>query len=149
MKFSKYPKHSDALNNLTEQELDRLLSEVDDLAGDAPGLTVSPDFLPRIVELARTETLSVHSSRTFLGWFSDFSLAMRLAVASAILLASFGGIRAGQAVTEVIARRAKQPQTEYADPLGLAISEQAIVQLIHNDGLTIQGQQNRSSGEQR
>lgn len=148
MNFSKYPKHSDAESNFTDQELDRFLLEVDDFAGDAPGVTVSPDFLPRVVELARLENLSPRKSWSILRWYSDFSLPMRLAMASAVLLACLGGIRAGQAVTDVIARRAKQP-LEYVDPLGLAVPEQAIVQLVHNDGLAIHGQPNKPSGEQQ
>lgn len=148
MNFSKYPKHSDAESNFTDLELDRFLLEVDDYAGDAPGVVVSPGFLPRVVELARLEKLSPRKSWSILRWYSDFSLPMRLAMASAVLLACFGGIRAGQAVTDVIARQAKQP-LEYVDPLGLAVPEQAIVQLVHNDGLAIHGQPNKPSGEQQ
>lgn len=148
MNFSKYPKHSDGESKLTDQEFDRFLLEVDDFTGDAPGVVVPPDFLPRVVELARLESLSAGKPWSVLTWYYDLSLTMRLTMASAVLLACLGGVRAGQAVTDVIARRAKQP-VEFADPLGLAVPEQAIVQLVHNDGLAIQGQLNKSSGEQQ
>ncbi len=149
MKFSKYPKHSDSSAGFTEQEFDRFLNEVDDFAGEAPGLTVSPDFLPRVVEMARMESMTVRPSWSLRHWFSDLSLTMRLAATAAVLLACIGGIRAGQALTDVIAQRSRQPAIEHVDPLGLAIPERAIVQLMHNDGLTIHGQTNKSKGERQ
>jgi len=149
MKFSKNTKQTDSMAGFSEQEFDQFLREVDDLAGDAPGLRVSPDFLHRVVELAGMETKQVAATWYVRRWFSEFSLTMKLAVASAVLLACLGGIRAGQTVTEIIAGQAKHQTVEFVDPLGLAAPEQAIVQLMQNDGLTIHSQSRKTAGEQQ
>lgn len=139
-------------NKNSEQNFERFLREVDDFYGEAAGLNIPSDFVARVVERAQTEASSavaVKSSWSLRVWFYEFNLAVRLATAFALLLAAFGGVRAGQAMTEIIARRTAPPAIEMADPLGLAVSEQSIVQLIHNDGLSSHNQPNRNAGEQQ
>lgn len=134
----------------SEQDFDRFLREVDDFYGEAAGLEVPSDFAARVAGMAQAEMSSGNMAPkpvwSFQAWFNDFSLTVRVGLAFSILLATFGGIRAGQAATEIIARRNSQPAIEMADPLGLAMSEQSIVQLIQRDEL---GNQDRNSGEQR
>lgn len=141
------------LSKFSEQEFDSFLRDIDDLYGEASGLAVPPNFMPRIVELAMTEQKSVmrknRQSWSIRGWFFDFSYAARFALASALLLAGFGGFRAGQVLTGLIASRNNQRQVEFADPLWLAIPEQAIVQLIRHDGLTAGNQPNKTFGGAR
>ena len=143
-------------NKFSEAEFDRFLREADDFYANAPGLKVPTDFVARVVDLAQSELVSAAASPksvwSFQGWFGQFSLSVRLATASAVLLAAFGGIRAGRAATEIIARRTAPPvveTVEMADPLGLAAPEQTIVQLVHHDELADQQRQHRNPSEQR
>lgn len=136
-------------NKNSEADFDRFLREADDFYGEAPGLTVPPDFAARVIGLAHAEIISAESPKSvwsFQNWFSDFNLSVRVATAVAVLLAAFGGILAGQAATEIITRRTAPPAVEMADPLGLAAPEQSIVQLIHQDDLS---NHNKNMGEQR
>jgi len=156
MNFSKIPRHQNKEQGAAEHEFDAYLREIDDYlpnqTGHVPGLTVSPDFVPRVMERARAEMRTTAQAAAagwvVQRWFAGFSLATRMAIASAVLLASFCGFRAGQVVTDVIARRTRPQPIEMADPLGLAAPEQAIVQLIRNDELTTHSQPNRTRGEQ-
>lgn len=141
------------LSELSDQEFDQFLCDVDDLYGEAPGLAVPPNFMSRVVELAQAEQASAtkkdRQGWSIRGWFFDFSYVGRVALASALLLAGFGGFRAGQVLTGIIARQNNHQQVEVADPLGLALPEQAIVQLVRHDGLTAAAQSNKTSGESR
>ncbi|MBL8190537.1 MAG: hypothetical protein JNK38_21140 [Acidobacteria bacterium] len=140
-------------NNCSEQEFDRFLREVDDLYGDAPGMQVPPDFVARVVGLAQAERMvtlpTSKSTWSFREWFLEFSLAVRLATAFALVIAAVGGVRVGQAVTEIIARRNAPAAVELADPLGLTASEQSIVLLLEHDPLGNQDRANRNSGERQ
>jgi hypothetical protein len=140
-------------NKFSEQEFDQFLREADDWYGEAASLNVPTDFVARVVDRAQAEMASTIVTAkpewSLQNWFYEFSLAVRLATAFALLVAAFGGVRAGLTVTELIARRNAPPVVELADPLGLAAPEQSIVQLIHNDELSSQKQTNRNSGEQR
>ncbi len=140
-------------NKFSEQEFDRFLREADDFYGEAPGLNVPTNFVARLVNLAQTEispaVVPAKVSWSLQNWFYEFSLAVRLATAFALLLAVLGGVRVGQAVTELIARRDVPPTIEMADPLGLAVPEQSIVQLIHSDELGNHQHHNRNAGERR
>ncbi|MFN0110547.1 MAG: hypothetical protein ACKVZH_16955 [Blastocatellia bacterium] len=141
------------LSELSDQEFDQFLRDIDDLYGEAPELAVPPNFIPRIVELAMAEQVSVakkdRPNWSIRGWFFDFSYAARVALASALLLAGFGGFRAGQVLTGLIARQNNQQHIESVDPLGLAVPEQAIVQLVRYDGLNADNQPNKTSGGSR
>jgi hypothetical protein len=156
MNFSKIPRQQNKEQDAAEREFDAYLREIDDYLpnqiGNVSGFTVSPDFVPRVIEQARTEMHTAAQAAaegwTIQRWFLGFSLATRMAIASAVLVATFCGFRAGQVVTDVIARRTRPQPTEVADPLGLAAPEQAIVQLIRNEGLTTHSQPNRPGGEQ-
>src|SRR5436190_21377783 len=136
MNFSNFPKHHREMkgnkSDANEREFDTYLREIDDYLGDAPGLVVPQDFLPRVVEQARAEMRPAVQAATqtwsIQRWFFDFSLATRVSIASAVLLAAFCGFRAGHVMTEVMARRNAPPQAEAIDPLGMAAPEQAIVQ---------------------
>jgi hypothetical protein len=138
------------LSEISDQEFDQFLRDVDDLYGEAPGLVVSPGFMPRVVELAMAEKTAVvmkaRQNWSIRGWFFDFSLAARIALASALLLAGLGGFRAGQVLTELITQQKNHQHFEAADPLGLAAPEQAIVQLVRHDGLSADNQPNKKSG---
>jgi hypothetical protein len=140
-------------NNFSEQEFDRLLREVDDFYGEAPGVNVPTDFVARVVDLAKAERSSaVAMTKTewsLRGWFHEFSLSVRLATACALLLAAVGGVRVGQAVSEIIARRNAPPAVEMADPLGLTVFEQSIVLLMHNEAFGNHDHANRNSGERQ
>lgn len=137
------------------REFDAYLREIDDCLpnhlGEVPGLSVPPDFASRVIERARVEmrpTAKAKPEWSIRHWFLDFNLSARLAVAAAILLAIFCGFRAGRVVTEAVTRRNAPPQAEVVDPLGMAVPELAIIQLIHSDGLTTPGQPTRTGGEQ-
>lgn len=141
------------LSELSDQEFDQFLRDVDDLYGEAPGLAVPPNFMTRVVELAQAQQASLAKKErqewSLRGWFFDFSYAARVALASALLLAGFGGFRAGQVLTGLIAGQNNHQQIEAADPLGLAAPEQAIVQLVRHDGLSADNQPKKPSGEPR
>lgn len=153
MNFSKIPRHQNKEQDSAEHEFDAYLYEIDDYLGEAPGLTVSPDFVPRVMERVRAEIRPAAQTAmqgwSIQRWFFDFSLATRMTIATAVMLAAFCGFRAGQVMTEVIARRNSQPQAEVIDPLGMAAPELTIVQLMHGDGLTTHSQANRTGGEER
>ncbi|MEP7337606.1 MAG: hypothetical protein ABI977_07655 [Acidobacteriota bacterium] len=153
MNFSKIPSHQNKKQDAAEREFDEYLHEIDDYLGDAPGITVSPDFVPRVMERARAEMRPAAQAATqgwsIQRWFTDFSLGTRMAIATAVMLAAFGGFRAGRVMTEVIGSRNAPPQAEVIDPLGMAAPEMAIVQLMHGDGLTPHSQPNRTGGEER
>lgn len=143
------------LSEISDQEFDQFLRDVDDLYGEAPGLVVPPGFMPRIVKLAMAELavaektaamMKARQSWSIRGWFFDFSLAARVALASALLLAGFGGFRAGQVLTGLITQQKNHQHFEATDPLGLAVPEQAIVQLVRHDGLSADNQPNKKSG---
>jgi len=152
MNFSKIPRHQKE-QDAAEREFDAYLREIDDYLGEAPGSAVSPNFLPRVMDQARAEMRSADLAATHVWsirrWFFDFSVATRMAIASAVLLAAFCGFRAGRVMTEVIAHHSAPPQAEVIDPLGMAAPEMAIVQLMHGDGLTPRSQPNRAGGEER
>ncbi len=140
-------------NKFSEQEFDQFLREVDDFYGEAKGVQVPQDFVARVVNLAQAERLvtlpTANSAWSVHGWFQEFSLSVRLATAFALLLAAVGGVRVGQAVTEIIARRNVPPAVELADPLGLTVSEQSIVLLLEHDALGNHDRANRNSGERQ
>lgn len=137
----------------SEQEFDQFLRDVDDFYGEAPGMQVPTGFVARVVDLAQVERLvalpTASSKWSFRGWFLEFSLAVRLATAFALLIAAVGGVRVGQAVTELIARRNAPTAVELADPLGLTASEQSIVLLLEHEPLGSQDRANRNSGERQ
>lgn len=140
-------------NKFSEQEFDQFLREVDDFYGEVTGVQVPQDFVARVVNLAQAERLvtlpTANSAWSVRGWFQEFSLSVRLATAFALLLAAVGGVRVGQAVTEIIARRNAPPAVEMADPLGLTVSEQSIVLLMHHEAFGNHDHANRNSGERQ
>jgi len=156
MNFPKIPTHSQENEpDASMREFDDYLREIDDFLpnhlGEVPGLSVPPDFASRVTARARAEMRSTAEAKpewSLRHWFLDFNLSARLAVAAAILLALFCGFRAGRVVTETVTRRNAPPQAEIVDPLGMAVPELAVVQMIHSDGLTTPGQPARTGGEQ-
>lgn len=153
MNFPKIPMNNQHhQNDAAEREFDAVLHEIDDYLGEAPGLSISPDFAPRVIERAQAMRLAVKTvkqSWSIRHWFSGFSLATRVAVSAAILLATFCGFRTGQVMTEAIAQRNAPPQAEVIDQMGMAAPELAIVQLMRGDGLATDGHQRRTGGEER
>ncbi len=117
------------------REFDEYLREVDDYLGEAPGLMVPPDFLPRVMRQVRAEATPLAAAQgwSVRQWFLDFSAAMRLVVASLILLAVFGGLRTGQEIAGLIVRLSEQQQLAPASILDVSPAEQVILQLAYND----------------
>jgi len=131
-------------------EFDQFLREVDDFYGEAPGLIVPPTFLSQVVKRARTGMPSTNRKpalperKPLWNWFLDFGLPLRLAVVSTLLLATVGGLRAGQVITGLITRSNEQkPQIIMPDMIP---AEQSLVMLMRSEGLVVTGQ---ASGEQQ
>lgn len=133
-----------------DAEFDQFLREVDDFFGEAPGLIVPPTFLSQVVKRARAGMPSMHRKpalperKPLWNWFLDFGLPLRLAVVSTLLLATVGGLRAGQVITGLITRSNEQkPQIIMPDMIP---AEQSLVMLMRSEGLVVTGQ---ASGEQQ
>lgn len=131
------------------REFDERLREVDGYYGAAPSLVMPPDFLSRVIEQARTTSLSAVSAasaisaakqRPIWNWFLDFSLPVRLAVVSSLLVATLGGVRAGQVITGLIAPPAEQSQP--AIHLDMTPAEQSLVMLMRSEGIALTNQPN-------
>ena len=127
-----------------EAEFDQYLREIDDFYGDAPGLTIPAHFLSRAVEKARASRPdlpalpALPARRPIRHWFLDFGLPLRLAVVSMLLLATVGGLRAGQVISELLTR-ADQPKAPVITPDAIP-AEQALVMLMHSEGLIVPSQ---------
>lgn len=127
-----------------DREFDLHLREIDDFYGEAPGLAVPPNFLPRVIALAWKQPKNLIAPmvtemerKPFWGWFFDFGLPVRLAVASLLLLATLGGLRAGQVITELITR-----STDTKPPViipDMTPAEQSLVILMRSEGLIASG----------
>ncbi len=130
---------------------DQFLREVDDFYGEAPGLIVPPTFLSQVVKHARAgvhplDRMSALPERKLLwNWFLDFGLPLRLAVVSMLLLATVGGLRAGQVITDLITRSNEQkPQIITPDMIP---AEQSLVMLMRSEGLVVNGQASTPDGQ--
>ena len=134
-------------SKFTEEEFERLLREVDDLYGDAPGLEVPPHFVARVTAMAKAEsvvTMERPWHRHGWNWFWSFSLPVRVTAVSALLLASFGGIRAGLVITDLVTASRKAEPVAHVD---MAPAEQSLVQLVRSEGLAVAGKASQKSGE--
>jgi anti-sigma factor RsiW len=127
-------------------EFDQYLREADDFYGDAPGLIVPPNFLSQVVKRAQAGvhpangTPALKERKPLWNWFLEFGLPLRLAVASMLLLATVGGLRAGQVITDLITRSNEQkPQIITPDMIP---AEQSLVMLMRSEGLIVTGQAN-------
>ena len=132
-----------------EAEFDQYLREIDDFYGDAPGLTIPAHFLSRAVEKARAskpDLPALPARRPIWNWFLDFGLPLRLAVVSMLLLATVGGLRAGQVISELLTR-ADQPKAPVITPDAIP-AEQALVMLMHSEGLIVPNQASQAKGAQ-
>lgn len=134
-----------------DAEFDQLLREVDDFYGEAPGLIVPPNFLSQVVEKARVavrqprKEFAVAERKPLWNWFLDFGLPLRLAVASLLLLATFGGLRAGQVITDLITR-SSEPKPQIITP-DMIPAEQSLVMLMRSEGLIVSGQAAQPNGQ--
>jgi hypothetical protein len=150
MTYSNKPnKHSELLANISEEDFDHLLREIDDLYGDASGLEVPPHFVARVTARAKAESVVAMDSRSLRhwqgwNWFWGFSLPVRVIAVSALLLASFGGIRAGLVITDLVTTGRKAESVAHTE---MAPAEQSLVQLVRSEGLAVAGKSNQKSGE--
>lgn len=132
-----------------EAEFDQYLREIDDFYGDAPGLNVPAHFLSRAVEKARASRPhlpALPKRRPLWNWFLDFGVPLRVAVVSMLLLATVGGLRAGQVISDLLTR-AEAPKAPVITPDAIP-AEQALVMLMHGEGLIVPDPAAQSKGAQ-
>lgn len=117
------------------REFDQFLREIDDLYGEAPGLHVPYGFAQRIVARAQSQPPAAAKTNRWLvwQWFVGFSVPIRLAVISALLLATLGGLRAGQVITDLITRSSSKPLPSVN--IDMTPAEQSLVLLMRGDGV--------------
>ena len=127
----------------SEEDFDRFLRDIDDLYGDAPGLAVPPHFVARV--RAKAESALVAERRSIWNSFWDFSVPVRVAAVSALLLASFGGIRTGLVITDLVTAKRK-PEPVIQMEMDMAPAEQSLVQLVHSEGAAVAGNPVQKSG---
>ena len=133
-----------------EQAFDLHLREIDDFYGDAPGVIVPSSFLPNVMELARRQpqqSIFPTEQKPFWNWFSEFGLPVRLAVATLLLLATLGGLRAGQVITDLLTR-STDPKPPAIIP-DMTPAEQSLVILMRSEGLIASGQRSPLSGAKK
>ena len=148
MTYSNNPnKHSEALAKtsaeISEDDFDRLLRQVDDLHGDAPGLAVPPHFVARVTARAKAES-AARERKSVWNWFVDFSMPVRVAAVSALLLASWGGVRAGLVITDLMDSGKKAEPVAHIE---IAPAEQSLVQLVRGEAAAVADKTNQQSGE--
>ncbi|HQR32505.1 MAG TPA: hypothetical protein PLK30_07205 [Blastocatellia bacterium] len=129
----------------SEEDFDRFLCDVDDLYGDAPGLAVPPHFVARVTARAKAESAFIAERRSIWNSFWDFSVPVRVAAVSALLLASFGGIRTGLVITDLVTSKRK-PEPAIQMEMDMAPAEQSLVQLVHSEGAAVAGNSVHKSG---
>lgn len=127
----------------SDQDFDRFLREMDDLYGDAHGLAVPPHFVARVMASAQTESVASWERQSLWSWFLGFSFPVRIAAVSVLLLASFGGVRAGMIITDLVTHKAK---TESVAQLELTPTEQSLVQLVHSEAAAVAGKTVQQTG---
>jgi len=118
---------------------------------------VPPDFLERVVNLARAEPASAAvdggaADRSLLWqWLMPFSLPVRAAIVAAILLATFGGIQSGRIVTGLLANLSASSSSQ-PDPMAVLEMmpvEQEMMQLMHGVKIGALDQPRPRSGDRR
>jgi len=129
----------------SEEDFDRLLREIDDLYGEAPGLAVPPHFAARVTARAQAESVAVMDRRSVWDWFCQSSFPVRLAAVSALLLASFGGMRAGLVINDLVAPKIKADPVIHIE-MDMAPAEQSLVQLVRSEGVAVTGKTVQKSG---
>lgn len=127
----------------SDQDFDRFLREIDDLYGDAHGLTVPPHFVARVMASAQTESVALLERQSLWNWFLGFSFPVRIAAVSALLLASLGGVRAGMVITDLVTHKAK---SESVAQMEMTPTEQSLVQLVHSEAAAVTGKTVQQSG---
>ncbi|MBS1789811.1 MAG: hypothetical protein JST85_18960 [Acidobacteria bacterium] len=135
--------HSNHHFDSSDQDFDHFLREIDDLYGDANNLVVPPHFVARLMVSAQTESVASLERQNLLNWFWGFSLSVRIAAVSVLLLASFGGVRAGMVITDLVMHK---PKAESATQMEMTPTEQSLVQLVHSEAAAVAGKTVQQSG---
>ncbi len=148
MTYSNNPnKHSEISAEISaefsEEDFDRLLRQVDDWHGDAPGLVVPPHFVARVTARAKAES-AARERKSVWNWFVDFSMPVRVAAVSALLLASWGGVRAGLVITDLMNSGKKAEPVAHIE---IAPAEQSLVQLVRGEAAAVAGTASQKPGE--
>lgn len=131
-----------------EAEFDQYLRRIDDFYGEAPGMTVPAGFLSQVVRKAQAESRhfpALVERKPLWNWFLDFGLPLRLAVVSMLLLATVGGLRAGQVISDLLTR-SNQPKPQIITP-DMIPAEQSLVMLMRSEGLVVSGQASQAKGQ--
>ncbi len=145
MTYSNNPnKHSKISAEFSEEDFDHLLREIDDFYGEAPGVTVPQHFVARVAAKAKAEFDAVAERRSVWNWFMDFSMPVRMAAVSALLLASWGGVRAGLVITDLVASGTTSEPVAHIE---MAPAEQSLVQLVRGEAAAVAGKASQKPGE--
>ncbi len=145
MTYSNNPnKHSKISAEFSEEDFNHLLREIDDFYGEAPGVTVPPHFVARVAARAKAESLRVRERGSVWNWFADFSIPVRVAALSALLLASWGGVRAGLVITDLMTSGTKAEPVAHIE---MAPAEQSLVQLVRSEAAAVAGKASQKPGE--
>ena len=153
MTYSNNPnKHSETLaktsaktsTEFPKEDFDRLLRQVDDFYGEAPGLTIPPHFVARVIAKAKAESVVARERKSVWNWFAAFSMPVRVAAVSALLLASWGGVRAGLVITDLMDSGKKAEPVAHIE---IAPAEQSLVQLVRGEAAAVAGTASQKSGE--
>ena len=145
MTYSNNPnKQLEGSGEFSDEAFTHFLRDIDDLYGDAPGLIVPPHFAARVVARAAAESVAMAERKSVWNWFSDFSLPIRVAAVSALLLASWGGIRAGSVITDLVNSGKKAEPVAHIE---ITPAEQSLVQLVRGEAAVVAGKANQKTGE--
>lgn len=145
MTYSNNPnKQLEGSGEFSDEMFSRLLREVDEFYGDAPGMIVPPHFAACVVAKAATESIAAVERKSIWNWFVDFSMPVRVAAVSALLLASWGGIRAGSVITELVTVGRKPDPVAHIET---APAEQSLVQLVRGEAAVVTGKASQKTGD--
>lgn len=137
-------KHSKISAEFSEEDFDHLLQEIDDFYGQAPGVSVPQHFVARVAAKAKAESVAVAERRSVWNWFMDFSMPVRMAAVSALLVASWGGVRAGLVITDLMTSGTKAEPVAHIE---MAPAEQSLVQLVRGEAAAVAGKTSQKPGE--
>lgn len=74
----------------------------------------------------------------------DFSMPVRMAAVSALLVASWGGVRAGLVITDLMTSGTKAEPVAHVE---MAPAEQSLVQLVRGEAAAVAGKTSQKPGE--